>query len=112
MAQFVKSLPAVPETQVQYLGQKDPLEKEMATHFSIHPWRIPWTEEPAGYSPCSHKESDRPEGLTLHFQVLFIGCLLSTEERLLSQGLKIIFFIILEGNDQYMADVDSNVCEI
>ena len=104
--------PAVQETWVLSLGWEDFLEKEMATHFSILPWRIPWTEEPVGYSPCSHKESDRTEGLTLHFQVLFIGCLLSTEERLLSQGLKIIFFIILEGNDQYMADVDSNVCEI
>ena len=31
---------------VQSLGQEDPLEKEMATHFSIHAWEIPWTEEP------------------------------------------------------------------
>ena len=31
---------------VQSLGQEDPLEKEMATHSSIHAWRIPWTEEP------------------------------------------------------------------
>ena len=34
------------ETQVRSLGQKDPLEKEMATHSSILAWRIPWTEEP------------------------------------------------------------------
>ena len=34
------------ETWVQSLGQKDPLEKEMATHFSILAWEIPWTEEP------------------------------------------------------------------
>ena len=33
--------------QVQSLGQKDTLEQEMATHFSILAWRIPWTEEPA-----------------------------------------------------------------
>ena len=33
---------------VESLGQEDPLEKEMATHFSIHAWRIPWTEEPGG----------------------------------------------------------------
>ena len=32
--------------QVQFLGQEDPLEKEMATHSSILPWEIPWTEEP------------------------------------------------------------------
>ena len=34
------------ETQVQFLGREDPLEKEMATHSSILAWRIPWTEEP------------------------------------------------------------------
>ena len=34
------------EMQVQFLGQEDPLEKEMATHFSILAWAIPWAEEP------------------------------------------------------------------
>ena len=48
MAQMVKHLPAMRETQVQSLGQEDPLEKEMATHLTILAWRIPWTEEPAG----------------------------------------------------------------
>ena len=43
---MVKSLPAVQETQVQSLGQKDPLEKEMATHSGVLAWKIPWTEEP------------------------------------------------------------------
>ena len=46
VAQTVKSLPAVWETQVQSLGQKDPLEKAMATYSSILAWKIPWTEEP------------------------------------------------------------------
>ena len=46
MAQTVKNLPATWETQVQSLGQGDPLEKEMATHSNILAWRIPWTEEP------------------------------------------------------------------
>ena len=41
----VKNLPAKQEMQVQSLGQKDPLEKEMAPHPSIFAWRIPWTEE-------------------------------------------------------------------
>ena len=36
------------ETRVQSLGQEDPLEEEMATHFSILAWKIPWTEEPGG----------------------------------------------------------------
>ena len=37
------------EMQVQSLGWEDPLEKEIATHFSIFAWRIPWTEEPGGF---------------------------------------------------------------
>ena len=45
---MVKNLPAMQETQVQSLGQKDPLEEEMATHSSILAWGIPWTEEPGG----------------------------------------------------------------
>ena len=45
-AQMVKNPPAIQETQVQSLGQEDPLEKGMATHSSILTWRIPWTEEP------------------------------------------------------------------
>ena len=46
VAQMVKNLPAMPETQVQSLGWENLLEKEMATHPSIVAWRIPWTEEP------------------------------------------------------------------
>ena len=38
------------ETQLQSLGREDPLEKEMATHFSILAWEIPWTEDPGSYS--------------------------------------------------------------
>ena len=48
MAQIVKNLPAMQETQVWSLGWEDPLEKGMATHSSILSWRIPWTEEPGG----------------------------------------------------------------
>ena len=44
----VKKPPAMNETQVQSLGQEDPLEKERATHPSILAWEIPWTEEPGG----------------------------------------------------------------
>ena len=46
VAQRIKRLPAMQETQVQSLGWEDPLEKEMATHSSTLAWRIPWTEEP------------------------------------------------------------------
>ena len=45
---MVKNLPAMRETRVQSLGQEDLLEKGMATHSSIHAWRISWTEEPGG----------------------------------------------------------------
>ena len=48
VAQMVKHLPAMWETQVQSLGQEDPLEKEMATRSSALAWKIPWMEEPGG----------------------------------------------------------------
>ena len=44
--QMVNNLPAMQETWVQSLGEKDPLEKRMTTHSSILAWEIPWTEEP------------------------------------------------------------------
>ena len=55
IAQLVKNLPAIQETQIQFLAWEDPLEKEMATHSSILDWRIPWKETLAGYSPWGHK---------------------------------------------------------
>ena len=51
MVQIVKNLPAVQETQAQFLGWEDPLEKGMATHSCVLAWRIPWTEEPGGLQP-------------------------------------------------------------
>ena len=45
MAQRVKRLPAMRETRVCSVGWEDPLEKEMAPHFSTLAWEIPWTEE-------------------------------------------------------------------
>ena len=47
VAQTVKHLPTMRETQVRSLGREDSLEKEMATHSSILAWKIPWTEDPA-----------------------------------------------------------------
>ena len=43
---MVKRLPAMQETQVQFLDQEDPLKKEMSIHSSTLAWKIPWTEEP------------------------------------------------------------------
>ena len=54
----VKRLPAMQKTRVQFLGQEDPLEKEMATHSSILAWRIPWTEEPSRLQSMGLQELD------------------------------------------------------
>ena len=62
MVQTVKNLPAMQETQVQSLGQEDPVEKGMATHSGILAWRIPWSL--AGCSPQDRKELDTTEWLT------------------------------------------------
>ena len=58
MAQMVKNMPQVLETQVQFLDREDPLEKGMATHSSIIARRIPWTEEPGGLQSMGLQESD------------------------------------------------------
>ena len=65
MAQIIKNLPAMQKTWVQYLAQEEPLEKEMATHFSIPAWRIPWTKESGRLQSMGHKESDITERPTL-----------------------------------------------
>ena len=49
---------------MQSLDWEDPLEKGMATYSSIFAWKIPWIEEPAGYSPWGHKVSDMTKQLT------------------------------------------------
>ena len=49
--------------QVRCLDQEDPLEEGTAPHSSILAWRIPWTEEPGGYSPYNLKESETTAGI-------------------------------------------------
>ena len=61
MAQTVKHPPTMQETRVQSLGQKDLLEKEMATHSSILAWETPWMGNLVGYSSWDHRESDTTE---------------------------------------------------
>ena len=61
----VKRLPTMLETQVQSLGQEDPLEKDMAPHSSTLAWKIPWMEEPGRLLSWGRKESDTTE--RLHF---------------------------------------------
>ena len=55
VAQTVKNLPAMQETQVQSLGREDLLEKEVAAYSNILAWRIPWTEEPGGSQSMESK---------------------------------------------------------
>ena len=57
----LQSLTAMQGTWVRSLGREDPLEKEMATHFSILAWRIPWTEEPGRLPSMGSQESDTTE---------------------------------------------------
>ena len=64
MALVLKNPPAKAghvETRARSRGREDPLEEGMATHSSVPAWRIPWTEEPGGYSPQGHKELDMTE---------------------------------------------------
>ena len=55
VAQMVRNLPMIRETQVRSLGQEDPLKKGMTTHSGILASRIPWTEKPGGYSLRDHR---------------------------------------------------------
>ena len=59
------------ETEVQSLGQEDPLEEGMAIHSSILAWRTPWTEEPGGLQSGGSRESDTSEHIIL---ILYILC--------------------------------------
>ena len=58
LAQMVKRLPAMWETWVRSLGQKDPLEKKIAIYSSILTWEIPWTQEPGGLKSMGCKKLD------------------------------------------------------
>ena len=57
VAQMVKRLPAMRKTRVRSLGWEDLLEKEMAAHFSILAWEIPWIEEPGGLQSMGSQKS-------------------------------------------------------
>ena len=65
---MVKNLPVMQETWVQSLGQEDPLEKEMTTHYSILPGESHGQRTLVGYSPWGHKELDTTEQLTYTHQ--------------------------------------------
>ena len=66
VAQMVKNLPAMQETQVQSVGWEDPLEKGMATHSSILAWAIPWTEEPGGLQSMGSQRVRHDRATNIH----------------------------------------------
>ena len=68
VAQMVKRLPAMRETQVQFLGWEDPLEKEMAIHSSTLAWKIPWTEEPDRLQSMGSQRVRHDWTTSLHFK--------------------------------------------
>ena len=65
VAQMVKHLSTMQETQVQALGWEDPLEKEMATHSSTIAWKIPWTEEPGRLQSMGSQSQTQLSDFTL-----------------------------------------------
>ena len=69
MAQMVKNLPSMQETQVRSLGWEDPLEEKLAIHSSILAWRVPWTEEPGRLQSMDSQELDMTERLSLSFRI-------------------------------------------
>ena len=74
MAQWMKNSPAMQKTQetwIRSLGQKYPLEEEMATYSSIFPQEIPWTQESGGLQPMGSQESDTTEQLSIA-HILFL----------------------------------------
>ena len=67
VAQKVKHMPTMWETWIRFLGWEDPLEKEMATHPSIHAYKIPWANEPGGLQSIGSQRVGHDWGTSLHF---------------------------------------------
>ena len=91
VAQKVKHLPAVQETWVRSLGQRDPLEKEMATHSSTLVWKIPWTEEPGRLQFMGSQRVSHDWATSLPFHLSYVWC--SFYSSLRSQRLHLLSFL-------------------
>ena len=98
MAQTVKRLPTMQEAQVRYLGQEDPLEKEMATHSSTLAWKIPWMKEPG--SPWGCKESHTTERLHFHFHLLHVNLTQTSQNNSMGRGKLLKLLPPLHGLNQ------------
>ena len=101
VAQSVKHLPAMQEAWVQFLGQEDPLEKEMATHSSTLAWRIPWREEPGRLQSMGLQRVRHNWATSLHF----------TSRHFTSHASKVMLKILQARLQQYvnreLADVQA-----
>ena len=73
VAQTIRSLPAMRETWARSLGQKDPLEKEMAIHSSILAWRIPWMEEPGGLQSMGSQSRTRLSNVFIFYVHTYVS---------------------------------------
>ena len=97
-----KRLPAMRETHVQSLDREDPLEKEMATHFSILAWRVPWTEEPGGLQSMGLQRVGQDWATSLHFtSLLLVQVLYYLGNYLLEFELKVILFFFLSSTASF-----------
>ena len=93
MAQRLKRLPGMQETQVRSLGREDPLEKEMATHSSTLAWRIPWREEPGRLQSMGSQRVGHNRATSLSFflflytfNLIWPACLKGVHKKLISSG--------------------------
>ena len=73
MAQTVKCLSTIRETHVRSLGREDPLEKEMAIHYSTFTWKIPWMEEPGGLQSMGSQRIGHGERLHFFNKTIFLN---------------------------------------
>ena len=93
VAQTVKNLSAMQETQVWSLGWEDPLQTGIATHSSILAWRIPWTEEP-GWPQCMGSQRVRHNWVTISLSLSHTH----THTHTMSEGQQVIWADSLSGH--------------
>ena len=90
VAQMVKCLPTMRETRVRSLGREDTLEKETATHSSIHAWKTPWTEEPGGLQSMGSQRVRHDWATSLHFTLFLNMHRIYTLHTNIQQSVKIV----------------------
>ena len=101
MAQTVKNLPTMWESQVQSLGQEDPLEKEMATHSIFLPGKSHGKRIQAGYSLWAHKELHMTEQLTLSFINIYLYLISNVFSMLLTKNTFIISQVLKRNSQTF-----------